>query len=125
MYTETGSGFWFQELACSSLELLGTCMVGVQWQGFLQLNWARSPPLGCFEAASSWFVRMAVVLELLLFKREEKKKNTGKPNPLLHYVTSSSASLVDLGNNDLQNLIRFSVFHSSCNPDSLLFLTFF
>lgn len=40
---------------------------------------------------------------------------------MLYYVITSSACLVDLGNNDLQNLIRFSVFHSFYNPESFFF----
>lgn len=104
-------------------------MVGLLWQGFLQLNWAQSPPLGCFEAASSWFVRMAVVSELLLVKmgggggENNTKPKHWKTKP--NVVITSSACLVDLGNNDLQNLIMFSVFHSSYNPESFFFNFYF
>lgn len=49
-----GDEFHFQDLVWPSLELMGTSIVGVLWQGFLQFNSTWSPPFHS-EAALGWF----------------------------------------------------------------------
>lgn len=90
--------------------------------GLSHLPWVvlKLPPPGLFEWL--WFQSSCWL------KWEGGGENNTKPKHWKtkpNVVITSSACLVDLGNNDLQNLIMFSVFHSSYNPESFFFNFYF